>query len=149
MSKQQKGPEVEDCQTGRSDICRAGKQDGIICPDDSCDIDDGSRKDPFKQQEGQAPTKELISWLLSEAQFWRIANPVAKKGEALSEKECAKKSGMLILAANALRGKGITISRKAADDLLHYMQKYSRLPELLTRINEEIRETRGAGGENK
>lgn len=31
------------CQNGRTDICLAGWQDGICCPDDSCDIDDGLR----------------------------------------------------------------------------------------------------------
>lgn len=31
------------CQNGRADICLAGFQDGICCPNDSCDIDDGLR----------------------------------------------------------------------------------------------------------
>jgi hypothetical protein len=34
------------CQNG-SDVCLAGNADGICCPDDSCDIDDGMReRDP-------------------------------------------------------------------------------------------------------
>lgn len=32
------------CQNGRSDICLAGFQDGVCCPDDSCDIDDDIRQ---------------------------------------------------------------------------------------------------------
>ena len=30
------------CQNG-GEVCYAGSQDGICCPDDSCDIDDGIR----------------------------------------------------------------------------------------------------------
>lgn len=35
------------CQSdpARSDICRAGQQDGIVCPEDECDIDAGFRKE--------------------------------------------------------------------------------------------------------
>lgn len=33
------------CQNG-GDVCLAGNRDGICCPDDSCDIDDGLRKNP-------------------------------------------------------------------------------------------------------
>lgn len=36
-------PQVKDCQHGFGDICRAGQHDGIVCPHDSCDIDDGVR----------------------------------------------------------------------------------------------------------
>lgn len=32
------------CQSGNKDVCRAGQRDGVACPDDSCDIDDGVRK---------------------------------------------------------------------------------------------------------
>lgn len=31
------------CQNGYSDICLASQRDGVICPEDSCDIDDGIR----------------------------------------------------------------------------------------------------------
>ena len=31
------------CQSGRTDICRAGQIDGTCCPPDSCDIDDKFR----------------------------------------------------------------------------------------------------------
>lgn len=34
----------EHCQNGRADICLAGSRDGICCPEDSCDIDDGTRQ---------------------------------------------------------------------------------------------------------
>lgn len=33
------------CQNG-GDVCLAGNRDGICCPEDSCDIDDGMRTDP-------------------------------------------------------------------------------------------------------
>lgn len=36
-------PEQKDCQHGFSDICHAGRRDGVTCPPDSCDIDDGMR----------------------------------------------------------------------------------------------------------
>lgn len=32
------------CQNGRADICRAGQRDGVVCPEGSCDIDDGIRE---------------------------------------------------------------------------------------------------------
>lgn len=32
------------CQSGNKDVCRAGQRDGVACPEDSCDIDDGIRK---------------------------------------------------------------------------------------------------------
>jgi hypothetical protein len=31
------------CQSGNKDVCRAGQRDGVVCPADSCDIDDGER----------------------------------------------------------------------------------------------------------
>ncbi|WP_257817994.1 hypothetical protein [Burkholderia glumae] len=33
------------CQNG-GDVCLAGDRDGVCCPEDSCDIDDGTRKNP-------------------------------------------------------------------------------------------------------
>jgi hypothetical protein len=33
------------CQNG-GDVCLAGSVDGVCCPEDSCDIDDGTRKNP-------------------------------------------------------------------------------------------------------
>lgn len=35
-----------DCQTGTADVCLAAKLDGIVCPSDSCDIDNGVRSIP-------------------------------------------------------------------------------------------------------
>lgn len=32
------------CQNGVADVCLAGRKDGVVCPEDSCDIDDGIRK---------------------------------------------------------------------------------------------------------
>jgi hypothetical protein len=36
------------CQNGRSDICLASQRDGVICPEDECDIDTGQRQDHTK-----------------------------------------------------------------------------------------------------
>jgi len=32
------------CQTGWADFCLAGRRDGVTCPEESCDIEDGVRK---------------------------------------------------------------------------------------------------------
>lgn len=34
---------ADHCQNGRADVCLASQRDGVICPQDSCDIDDGIR----------------------------------------------------------------------------------------------------------
>ncbi|MFL9904601.1 hypothetical protein PQR71_41820, partial [Paraburkholderia fungorum] len=39
------------CQTGWGDICHMAKHDGVVCPDDSCDIDDGVRAAPAQSGE--------------------------------------------------------------------------------------------------
>jgi hypothetical protein len=36
--------DVPHCQNGRGDICLAGRQDGVVCPEDECDIDTGVRE---------------------------------------------------------------------------------------------------------
>jgi hypothetical protein len=36
------------CQNGRADVCLASQRDGVICPEESCDIDDGVRADHTK-----------------------------------------------------------------------------------------------------
>lgn len=38
-------PAPKNCQTGWADFCKASQHDGVACPSDSCDIDDGVRKD--------------------------------------------------------------------------------------------------------
>ncbi|WP_439448678.1 hypothetical protein [Stenotrophomonas sp. ATs4] len=38
---------AEHCQNGRADVCLASQHNGVICPDDSCDIDDGFRHNPI------------------------------------------------------------------------------------------------------
>ncbi|WP_186215905.1 hypothetical protein [Burkholderia gladioli] len=38
-------PPKQHCQNG-GDVCLAGNRDGVCCPEDSCDIDDGTRKNP-------------------------------------------------------------------------------------------------------
>ncbi|KGC14010.1 putative gp38 protein [Burkholderia gladioli] len=41
------------CQNG-GDVCLAGNRDGVCCPEDSCDIDDGTRKNPATADERAA-----------------------------------------------------------------------------------------------
>ncbi|MFL4516239.1 hypothetical protein [Stenotrophomonas pavanii] len=41
---------AEHCQNGRADVCLASQRDGVICPDDSCDIDDGIRHNHLSAQ---------------------------------------------------------------------------------------------------
>nr|WP_313510262.1 hypothetical protein [Stenotrophomonas geniculata] len=38
---------AQHCQNGFADICLASQRDGVICPEDSCDIDDGIRHNHF------------------------------------------------------------------------------------------------------
>ena len=38
--------EAPHCQNGTSDICLAGKADGVVCAEDECDIDSGVRAAP-------------------------------------------------------------------------------------------------------
>jgi hypothetical protein len=38
-------PALLHCQNG-GDVCLAGNADGVCCPEDSCDIDDGVRVPP-------------------------------------------------------------------------------------------------------
>ncbi|MBJ9709842.1 ASCH/PUA domain-containing protein [Burkholderia gladioli] len=40
---------AKNCQTGYADICKVGARDGVACPSDSCDIDDGIRPDTVAQ----------------------------------------------------------------------------------------------------
>ena len=42
------------CQNG-GDVCLAGNADGICCPEDSCDIDDGARQTPNAKLRGAQP----------------------------------------------------------------------------------------------
>jgi len=52
-------PAKSHCQNG-GDVCLAGNRDGICCPDESCDIDDGVRKNPEKATgSGEMTTQEL------------------------------------------------------------------------------------------
>lgn len=43
-------PAVSHCQNG-GDVCLAGNRDGVCCPEDSCDIDDGVRKAPISSDD--------------------------------------------------------------------------------------------------
>jgi hypothetical protein len=43
-------PAAKSCQTGWDDICHMAKHDGVVCPDESCDIDDGIRAAPSPAQ---------------------------------------------------------------------------------------------------
>lgn len=50
------------CQNS-GDVCLAGNRDGVCCPEDSCDIDDGVRKDPRMAQPAPSPADErTASW---------------------------------------------------------------------------------------
>ncbi|HDR8974007.1 hypothetical protein [Burkholderia vietnamiensis] len=58
------------CQN-RGDVCLAGNRDGVCCPEDSCDIDDGVRKDPRMAQPAPSPADERaarVSLLLTHEQ---------------------------------------------------------------------------------
>ena len=46
---------------------------------------------------------ELVSWLRREAQFWRLANPAAKRGEALDSARCEDRANKIDEAATAIR----------------------------------------------
>jgi hypothetical protein len=43
-------PAVRNCQTGWADFCLMAKHDGVTCPSESCDIDDGVRAAPLVEQ---------------------------------------------------------------------------------------------------
>jgi hypothetical protein len=46
-------PAKSHCQNG-GDVCLAGNRDGVCCPEDSCDIDDGVRKNPIPAEQPDA-----------------------------------------------------------------------------------------------
>lgn len=46
------------CQNGRPDVCRAAQRDDIICPEESCDIDDGVRPTDEELQRATALKKQ-------------------------------------------------------------------------------------------
>ena len=50
-------PAVTHCQNG-GDVCLAGNHDGVCCPYDSCDIDDGMRRKP--DVDGKLGTSEPV-----------------------------------------------------------------------------------------
>jgi hypothetical protein len=50
------------CQNG-GDLCRAGFFDGVCCPEESCDIDDGTRTDPERAQPAPAEDDAPVAWL--------------------------------------------------------------------------------------
>jgi hypothetical protein len=47
-SSDERRPAKFHCQNG-GDVCLAGNRDGVCCPEDSCDIDDGTRKNPLSE----------------------------------------------------------------------------------------------------
>ncbi|WP_441460292.1 hypothetical protein [Burkholderia thailandensis] len=49
------------CQNS-GDVCLAGNRDGVCCPEDSCDIDDGVRKDPRMAQPAPSPVDERAAF---------------------------------------------------------------------------------------
>lgn len=60
------------CQNGRADVCRASQRDGVVCPADSCDIDDGVREPDAAQRvaAGDDPLKGV-----ADAADYLIRNP--------------------------------------------------------------------------
>lgn len=41
---------AQHCQNGRADVCLAAQADDVVCPEDSCDIDDGMRSVPVTEK---------------------------------------------------------------------------------------------------
>lgn len=72
---------AEHCQNGFADICLASQRDGVICPEDSCDIDDGIRHNHLAARQPVAG----LSW----ADYWieRGQSDVAHDFDALSRAE--------------------------------------------------------------
>lgn len=54
------------CQNN-GDVCLAGNRDGICCPEESCDIDDGIRKDPRMASPSPLPPDNHATFELLEA----------------------------------------------------------------------------------
>lgn len=61
------------CQNGHADLCWAARLDGIVCPSDSCDVDDGvvkfdgalqPRRRNKKEKEIPQFTKEELGMLM-------------------------------------------------------------------------------------
>jgi len=50
---------AEHCQNGFADICLASQRDGVICPEDSCDVDDGIRHNRLAARQ---PAGEPVAW---------------------------------------------------------------------------------------
>lgn len=152
MEPQEPEQEGQDCQTGRADVCRAGKYDGITCPDDSCDIDDEVRKDP-KEQEGQkrfyfqqwASSGEYVSGGIwdsvgmgiicsgSKVHLDFICKALNAKGIDSAENCCLETCPTPIVCvpnkechARKYPAKGITISREDAKVCAEYLGANSR-----------------------
>lgn len=54
---------AEHCQNGFADICLASQRDGVICPEDSCDIDDGIRHNHLAaHQSAGEPVAFMVRW---------------------------------------------------------------------------------------
>ncbi|MBF9137529.1 hypothetical protein JY404_00220 [Stenotrophomonas maltophilia] len=72
---------AEHCQNGFADICLASQRDGVICPEDSCDIDDGIRHNHLAASQPVAG----LSW----ADYWieRGQPDVAHDFDAFSRAE--------------------------------------------------------------
>ncbi|WP_316150099.1 hypothetical protein [Cupriavidus sp. BIC8F] len=52
----------KDCQHGYGDICAAGARDGVVCPEDSCDIDDGIRAAPSASAQQADDMEAFDAW---------------------------------------------------------------------------------------
>lgn len=54
---------TEHCQSGFADICLASQRDGVICPEDSCDIDDGIRHNHLAAHRSAGePVAFMVRW---------------------------------------------------------------------------------------
>lgn len=54
----------KDCQSGLSIVCKASRKDGVICPDNSCDIDDKVRPDPDTSVDPVEATEKILTTIL-------------------------------------------------------------------------------------
>lgn len=61
-------PAVRNCQTGWADFCLMAKHDGVTCPSESCDIDDGIRAAPSVEQDDPTDYEALEREHLGDAE---------------------------------------------------------------------------------
>ncbi|WP_316150455.1 hypothetical protein [Cupriavidus sp. BIC8F] len=80
LAQQPKGEAKQapkDCQHGYGDICAAGARDGVVCPEDSCDIDDGIRAAPSASAQQAEPGAEQRDECGMTESDWRMVEVLA------------------------------------------------------------------------